>query len=84
MMFRIGAKVAFDFHLTPHLLRHTYISELILSGADIKTVQYLAGHATAAITLNIYTHLMENRPEATAKTVLAAFNAQDTSQDTDP
>lgn len=66
-------KVAFDFHLTPQLLRHTYISELILSGANVKTVQYLAGHATAAITLNIYSHLMQNRPEHTAGVVLAAF-----------
>lgn len=71
-------KVAFDFHLTPHLLRHTYISELILSGANVKTVQYLAGHATAAITLNIYSHLMQNRPEHTAGVVLAAFAASST------
>ena len=75
-------KVAFDFHVTRHLLRHTYISELILSGADVKTAQYLAGHATAAITLNIYAHLMQNRPEDTAKSVLAAFSSQDTFQDT--
>ena len=71
-------KVAFDFHLTPHLLRHTYISELILSGANVTTVQYLAGHATAAITLNIYSHLMQNRPEHTAGVVLAAFAASST------
>ncbi len=30
--------------MTPHLLRHTYITNLIHEGVDPKTVQYLAGH----------------------------------------
>lgn len=68
--------VSLDFHVTPHQLRHTYITELIMAGADIKTVQYLAGHATVQLTLNIYTHLMANRPEDTAAQVLKAFGAQ--------
>lgn len=67
--------VTLDFHVTPHQLRHTYITELVQSGADIKTVQYLAGHATVQLTLNIYTHLMTNRPEDTAAQVLKAFGA---------
>lgn len=67
------AVACLDFHLTPHILRHTYITELFLSGADVKTVQYLAGHSSVQITLNIYTHLMANRPEDTAGAVLAAF-----------
>ena len=28
-----------DFHVTPHLLRHTYITNLLYSGVDPKTVQ---------------------------------------------
>lgn len=77
-----GIEIAFDYHVTPHILRHTYITELILAGVNVKTVQYLAGHATAAITLNIYTHLLDNRPEQTAAAVLSAFDSQDTNQDT--
>lgn len=65
--------VSLDFHVTPHQLRHTYITELILSGTPIKTVQYLAGHATVQLTLNIYTHLMENKPEDIMKYVTKAF-----------
>ena len=34
-----------DFTVTLHQLRHTYITNLIYSGIDPKTVQYLAGHA---------------------------------------
>ena len=33
-----------DFHVTPHQLRHTYITNLLYMGVDPKTVQYLAGH----------------------------------------
>ena len=61
--YRDGVTVTMDFHTTPHLLRHTYISELILGGVPVRRVQYLAGHSSPIQTLRIYSHLMENRPE---------------------
>jgi len=77
---KLGDKVArhniyitIDFAVTPHMLRHTFITNLILSGANIKTVQYLAGHATIKMTLDIYTHLMENQPEDTIKAITGAY-----------
>lgn len=45
-----------DFHVTPHQLRHTYITRLFESGLDIKEIQYLAGHSTVDMTLRVYTH----------------------------
>lgn len=66
--------ISLDFHVTPHQLRHTYITELILAGTPIKTVQYLAGHATVQLTLNIYTHLMANKPEDIMQFVSKAFD----------
>ena len=33
-----------DFDVTPHQLRHTYITNLLYAGVDPKTVQYLAGY----------------------------------------
>lgn len=71
--------ISLDFPVTPHLLRHTYITSLILAGSNIKTVQYLAGHATAQMTLNIYTHLMENQPQDTVHAVLAAYSDEQNS-----
>ena len=58
-----SAVVTIDFPVTPHVLRHTYVTRLILGGVDLKRVQYLAGHSSAKITLDIYTSLMGHRPE---------------------
>ena len=60
---RGGFTYTIDFEVTPHILRHTYITNLLLAGVDVKTVQYLAGHERAKITLDIYAHLTYNRPE---------------------
>ena len=71
--------ITIDFSVTPHQLRHTYITKLILAGVNIKVVQYLAGHASVDITLNIYTHLMANRPKDIAPEVIAALKSASTS-----
>lgn len=63
-----------DFQVTPHELRHTYITNLLLAGVDIKTVQYLAGHEHARITLDIYAHLTYNKPEDLIEKVNKAFS----------
>ena len=55
-------QITIDFAVTPHILRHTYITNPILSGANIKVMQYLAGHSKAEITLNIYAHHIERSP----------------------
>lgn len=55
--------ITLDVYPTPHELRHTYITRLILGGVDLKRVQYLAGHADPKVTLQIYTELMGHAPE---------------------
>lgn len=45
--------------LTAHIFRHNYASLLYKQGVDIKTAQRLLGHATVAVTMDIYTHLEE-------------------------
>lgn len=64
-----------DFPVSPHILRHTYITNLLLAGVDVKTVQYLAGHEHAKITMDIYAHLTYNKPEDIISKVNKAFAA---------
>ena len=64
-----------NFHVTPHLLRHSYITRLCESGTmDVKQIQYLAGHSSVQLTLNIYCHVRNNRPEQLIEAVEKAFN----------
>ncbi len=62
-----------DFDVTPHQLRHTYITNLIHSSVDPKTVQYLAGHESSKITMDIYAKVKYNRPEEMVKSMSSAF-----------
>lgn len=44
-------------HVTPHVCRHTFCTDMVKAGVNIKTVQYLMGHASSEITLDIYTNI---------------------------
>lgn len=44
-------------NVTPHTLRHTAASLAIASGASVKAVQRMLGHASAAMTLDVYAGL---------------------------
>lgn len=63
-----------DFDVTPHQLRHTYITNLLYAGVDPKTVQYLAGHENSKTTMDIYAKIKYNKPEELVGVVNAAFN----------
>ncbi len=55
--------------LVPHELRHTAASIAIASGANIKAVQRMLGHATATMTLDKYGHLYDDDLTALATAV---------------
>src|SRR5436305_15189991 len=46
--------------LTPHELRHTAASLAVASGANVKAVQRMLGHASAAMTLDVYADLFDD------------------------
>ena len=53
--------------LVPHALRHTAASLAIASGAGVLTIQRMLGHASAAMTLDRYGHLMGDELDAVAR-----------------
>lgn len=63
-----------DFDVTPHQLRHTYITNLIAASVDPKTVQYLAGHENSKITMDIYAKVKYNKPQELAPILDGIFS----------
>jgi integrase len=54
-------------HLTPHDLRHAAASLAVQAGANIKAVQRMLGHASAAMTLDVYAGLFGDDLDAVAE-----------------
>ena len=60
--------------LTPHDLRHTAASLAVSAGANVKAMQRMLGHASAAMTLDIYADLFDDDLEAVATALHSARN----------
>jgi integrase len=55
--------------ITAHALRHTAASLAISSGANVKVVQRMLGHASAAMTLDTYADLFDDDLDTVAESV---------------
>jgi site-specific recombinase XerD len=60
---KIEAKVGYKLH--PHLFRHSFATELLSNGVDIRTIQYLLGH----VSLDVTARYAKVKPEAVVEAV---------------
>ena len=56
-------------HVRFHDLRHTHASQLLKSGVHVKVVSERLGHATIALTLDTYSHLLEGMEASAADAI---------------
>lgn len=62
-----AVKAGISQSISPHTLRHSYATHLVMAGVDLKAVQDLLGHASITTT-EIYTHLDRSFLQETIRT----------------
>lgn len=73
-MWEHAARVNVGTAFTPHVLRHTYCTRLFEAGLDLKEIQYLMGHSTPDMTMQIYAHYSaKSRYSETAEKIKKAL-----------
>lgn len=63
--------------ITPHVLRHTFCTNMANAGMDLKSLQYLMGHSDAGVTMNVYTHASYDHAEKSMQRILQFKKPED-------
>ena len=57
---KYSSLASIEFHITPHMFRHTFATSLLEADVDIRYIQEMLGHSSINVT-EIYTHVAMNK-----------------------
>ena len=69
LLTKLEKEIGLDQHITPHMLRHTFATQLLEEDVDIRYIQRILGHSSISTT-QIYTHVSSHKQ----KEILVAKN----------
>lgn len=69
---KYAKRSGFPIKVTPHIIRHSFATDLLIAGADLRSVQEMLGHSSIRTT-QIYTHVTNKH----LKEVHQAFHSRD-------
>lgn len=64
MLHKTARSAGLDKHVTPHVLRHSFTSDLAVRNAPVLGISKLLGHARVSTTMNIYAHITDTQAES--------------------
>ncbi len=71
-------------HVRFHDLRHTFSTQAIQYGMDVKTLAATLGHSSVETTLNVYSHVTDEMQRAAARKIDAMFGGSETHEGVSP
>jgi site-specific recombinase XerD len=72
-----------DFHVTSHMLKHTYCTNWHKAGIDMRTAQYVFGDDDLRTVSQIYTHIENDEVENATQKIAAMYQSSESDKSGD-